>query len=149
MTPRLVVALKSCHQWRKISYRKSKNNMSRLAIVLSFLAPSLAFGQDLQTNVTDITYNLEDEVPGLGIKVDISEWVAEDQLSKLAQEICEGVAPEVLPQLAKRNDLAAPTFIEVDAKVPRSFGIVSVNIGQVRRFSYNDDGTCAPLWVDD
>ena len=131
-----------------MSFSKGINNkMRELAFVLATLTPSLAFGQNPHANVTDVTYILEDEVPGLGIKVDLSEWVAADEMSKLAQEICEAVAPDVLRQIDERKDLEAPTFIEIDAKIPRSYGIVSVNVGQVRQFSY-DNGTCAPLWEE-
>jgi hypothetical protein len=121
--------------------------MRGFAVFLVVLAPSLAFGQAPQVNVTDITYILEDEVPGLGIKVDISEWVAADDMSELAQEICEQIAPKVLPEIEKQEGLEAPEFIEIDAKVPRSYGIINLNVGQVRRFS-NRNGTCAPLWEE-
>jgi len=119
--------------------------MRALFIFIIWLSPSLAAAQSAQPTITDVTFILEDGVQGLGIKVDLSEWIDVDAMSRMATDICMQVAPEALRRIQNQGHSYVPAFIEVDAKAPRSFGILEFNVGQVRRFSY-EDGQCIPRW---
>lgn len=90
--------------------------------------------------MSDISIILEDEVAGLGILVDLSEWGPADKIIDLAELICEDVALDMMPQIEEQYDIPAPTFIEVRANLPRSYGTVSILI----RFSYKNN-TCVPF----
>ena len=116
-----------------------------IAILTVFLSSSFVAAQNAKTKVTDVTYIVENGEHGLGIKVDLSKWVEMKQMSAMAQEICQTIAPQWIPEIEKRKDMETPTFVEVDAKVPRSLGIVNINVGQVRRFDYKN-GKCQPRW---